>query len=173
MTKQTEQSVRNQAFIDGQNIYMNTTANKWRVDLRKFRIYLRDQYQVDNAYYFLGAVNDNNQELYELIQKAGFILVFREHSQSMIGKKKGNVDTDIVFTIMSKVADKENFDKIVLVSGDGDYYKMVNYLIKNNRFRKLLSPNRRSTSSLYRAFTPKYVDFLDNPGIKKKIEYKK
>lgn len=162
----------NQAFVDGQNFYMNTKANNWSVDLKKFRIYLREKYNVEKAYYFLGSVDENNQGLYELIQTAGFILVFREHSQAMVGKKKGNVDTDIVFTIMSKVADREEFDKIFLVSGDGDYFRMVKYLVENGRFGKLLSPNRHSTSSLYRTFPPKYIDFLDKPEIKKKIAYK-
>ena len=68
---------------------MNTKANNWIVDLKKFRIYLRDKYKVTKAYYFLGAVDEANQSLYELIQTAGFILVFREHSQVMTGKKKG------------------------------------------------------------------------------------
>ncbi len=163
----------NQAFIDGQNLYMNTTANGWKIDLKRFRIYLKNQYNVEKAYYFLGAVDENNQGIYELIQEAGFILIFREHSQAMIGKKKGNVDTDIVFTIMAKIAEKEKFDNIVLVSGDGDYFKMVRYLVGKKRFCKLLSPNRHSTSSLYRIFTPKYVDFLDNIGVKNKIEYRK
>ena len=163
----------NQAFIDGENLYMNTKANSWTVDLVRFRIYLKERYDIEKAYYILGAVDEDNQDLYEKIQTAGFILVFREHSQSMIGKKKGNVDTDIVFTVMSKIADKEQFDNVVLVSGDGDYYKMVKYLIEKERFAKLLAPNRHSTSSLYRPFTPKYVDFLDNTGVKKKIEYKK
>ena len=152
---------------------MNTKANSWTVDLVRFRIYLKERYDIEKAYYFQGAVDEDNQDLYEKIQTAGFILVFREHSQSMIGKKKGNVDTDIVFTVMSKIADKEQFDNVVLVSGDGDYYKMVKYLIEKERFAKLLAPNRHSTSSLYRPFTPKYVDFLDNTGVKKKIEYKK
>lgn len=171
--KNKNHSLYNEAFIDGQNLYMNTKSNGWTVDLKKFRVYLREQYNVENAYYFLGAVDNANRDLYELIQKAGFILVFREYSQSMIGKKKGNVDTDIVFTIMAKIADCEKFDKVVLVSGDGDYYKMVNYLVKNGRFCKLLSPNRYSTSTLYRTFTPKYVDFLDNSGVKRKIFYEK
>ena len=152
---------------------MNTKANSWTVDLVRFRIYLKERYDIEKAYYFLGAVDEDNQDLYEKIQTAGFILVFREHSQSMIGKKKGNVDTDIVFTVMSKIADKEQFDNVVLVSGDGDYYKMVKYLIEKERFAKLLAPIRHSTSSLYRPFTPKYVDFLDNTGVKKMIEYKK
>lgn len=166
-------SVNNQAFIDGQNLYMNTKASSWTVDLTRFRVYLKERYNVEKAYYFLGAVDEDNQDLYEKIQTSGFILIFREHSQSMIGKKKGNVDTDIVFTVMSKIADAEQFDNIILVSGDGDYYKMVKYLVEKGRFAKLLAPNRHSTSSLYRPFTPRYVDFLDNPDVKNKIEYKK
>lgn len=165
--------MNNQAFVDGQNLYMNTNAYGWKVDLKRFRVYLKEQYNVEKAYYFLGAVDEENQDIYELIQETGFILVFREHSQSMIGKKKGNVDTDIVFSIMAKIADKEKFDQVVLVSGDGDYFKMVRYLVEKERFCKLLSPNRRSTSSLYKVFTPKYVDFLDNSGVKNKIAYKK
>ena len=134
---------------------------------------MKDQYNVEKAYYFLGAVDEENQDIYELIQEAGFILMFREHSRSMLGKKKGNVDTDIVFSVMSKIADGEKFEQVVLVSGDGDYFKMIRYLVEKERFCKLLSPNRHSTSSLYRVFTPKYVDFLDNKGVKNKIAYKK
>lgn len=37
-----DKEIHNQAFVDGQNLYMNTKANKWVVDLKKFRIYLRD-----------------------------------------------------------------------------------------------------------------------------------
>lgn len=161
----------NQAFIDGQNLYMNTKAFGWGVDLTRFRVYLHEKYDAEIAYYFLGAVDENQQKLYENIQKAGFILTFREHSQSMIGKKKGNVDTDIVFTVMEKIADREKFDKVVLVSGDGDYFKMVHYLIDRGRFAKLLAPNKKSASSLYRSITPRFVDYLDNPGVKRKIEY--
>lgn len=163
----------NQAFVDGQNLYMNTKAFGWSVDLARFRVYLREKYKVEVAYYFLGAVNDEHLTLYENIQKAGFILMFREHSQSMIGKKKGNVDTDIVFHIMEKVAEGEDFDKVVLVSGDGDYFKMVRYLIAKNKFEKLLAPNKKSMSSLYRPITPKYTDYLDGPDLMKKIAYRK
>ena len=161
----------NQAFIDGQNLYMNTKSYGWKINLARFRVYLREKYNVETAYYFLGAVDEEQQKLYETIQKAGFILTFREHNQSMIGKKKGNVDTDIVFTVMEKIAEREKFDKVVLVSGDGDYVKMVQYLIKKNKFAKLLAPNKKSMSSLYRPFTPKYTDFLDRPDIKRKIAF--
>jgi len=165
--------VNNQAFIDGQNLHMNTKAHGWAVDLRRFRVYLKERYNVETAYYFLGAVYDDYEKLYVDIQKAGYILIFREHNLNMVGKKKGNVDTDIVFTIMEKIAEREKFDKVVLVSGDGDYIKMVKYLVSKNRLEKVLAPNRKSMSSLYRPLTPKFTDFLDRSDIKRKIAFKK
>ncbi|MEA3272202.1 MAG: hypothetical protein U9P90_00875 [Patescibacteria group bacterium] len=86
----------NLAFIDGQNLYLGTTKSKdkWAVDLEKFRIYLRKKYKVGKAYYFLGCVNNDYQDLYDEIQEAGFILKFREHNTVMLGKKKGNVGSE-------------------------------------------------------------------------------
>ncbi|MDR0957301.1 MAG: NYN domain-containing protein [Candidatus Nomurabacteria bacterium] len=164
----------NQAFIDGQNLRLGTTKSNWKVDLVRFRRYLSEKYNVDKAYYFLGAVNNNYAGLYKSIQESGFIIIFREHSDTMIGKKKGNVDTDIVFEIMQKLVEKEKFDKIVLVSGDGDYFKTVQYLIEKGRFERLLAPSKLAMSSLYRQFLkPGFYDFLDKDSIKQKIAYKK
>ena len=102
----------NLAFIDGQNLYMGTSSEdeKWTVDLKKFRLYLENKYNVSEAFYFLGFVNDENEDLYEKIQSAGFILKFREHNSAMQGKKKGNVDSDIIFDVMKKIYRKEPFD---------------------------------------------------------------
>ncbi len=104
MSKKNNES--NIAYVDGQNLYMGTTkleGSAWRVNLKKFRVYLKDHYHVETAYYFLGFVNDDFQDLYTEIQAAGFILPFREHSSTMLGKKKGNVDSDIIFQIMKKL----------------------------------------------------------------------
>lgn len=50
---------------------------------------------------------------------------------------------------MKNIAEKEGFDKIVLVSGDGDYIKLVKYLIEKNLLKKILFPNNKY-SSLYK-----------------------
>lgn len=129
MTKNTEkQMLHNEAFIDGQNLYMNTKANSWKVDPVRFRVYLQRKYNVDKAYYFLGCQDDEYQDLYSSLQEAGFILIFRKHLSTLISHKKGNVDTDIVFWIMRKLYKGEDIDKVFLVSGDGDYFRMVNFL---------------------------------------------
>ena len=116
-------TMKNIAYIDGQNLIYGTThvPNPWNIDLKRFRIYLRDKYEVSEAYYFIGAYDARHQDLYNAIQKDGFILFFREHSELSSSNKKGNVDTDIVFMMMKSLLENEDFDKIILVSGDGDY----------------------------------------------------
>ncbi|MCX6713661.1 MAG: NYN domain-containing protein [Candidatus Vogelbacteria bacterium] len=161
----------NLAFIDGQNLHLGTKLNNWLVDLYKFRIYLKDKYHVTEAYYFLGYVSEDEQDLYNNLQKAGFIITFKEHITTLKGTKKGNVDTDIVFEMMKNLIDNKDFDKIILVSCDGDYKKVVDYLIRKNRFKKILFPNRKFASSLYKSLTVAFYDNLDNPDIKAKIQY--
>ncbi len=165
----------NIAFVDGQNVYMSTRAASppWKIDLARFRIYLEQKYKVDRAYYFLGFLQDENQDLYNEIQEAGFILKFREHNSAMLGKKKGNVDTDIVFTVMKKLYKNEIVDKLILVSGDGDYKMLVDFLIKENKFEKILFPNQEKSSSLYRKIDLKFRSNLNDEVIRAKIEKKK
>ncbi len=162
-----KEKVKNLAFVDGQNLHMGTAkqeANPWVIDLKRFRIYLADKYSVTTAFYHLGYVQDSlrSQEIYEEIQNAGFILVFRQHSEAMIGNKKGNVDSDIIFSITKRLYKKEDFKKIVLVSGDGDYKNLVDFLIEENRFEKILFPNRKFASSLYKKIGSEYYDYLEN-----------
>lgn len=165
--------MRNIAFIDGQNLYIGTSKREidpWKIDLARFRVYLGQKYEVTKAYYFLGYVQEANQELYEEIQNAGFVLIFREHNPAMIGKKKGNVDSDVIFHIMKKMYKREEFKKIVLVSGDGDYKLVVDFLIEENKFAKILFPDRKRASSLYKKLGAPYFDSLDTPDVRAKIQ---
>ncbi len=161
----------NLAFVDGQNLHMGTTLgdHPWKIDLSKFRIYLEKKYSVKEAYYFLGYVQDTNQELYEKIQKAGFILVFRQHNPAMLGKKKGNVDSDIIFHVMRRLLKNPDFDKIIIVSGDGDYKMLVDFLLEENKFGKILFPNKKFASSLYKSIGSEYFDYLESKDIQSKI----
>ena len=163
----------NLAFIDGQNLYYGTRENHWKIDFRKFRTYLSDKYHSVEAYYFLGYIDERQQALYDNLKRAGYILTFREHTSGMKGTKKGNVDTDIIFDVMRTLIERTDFDKIILVSGDGDYKRLVDYLIGRRKFAKILFPNRSVASSLYRKLQPQYFDHLDSAGIQEKIEYTK
>ena len=175
----------NIAFVDGQNLHLGTTkcvtcmnnlgikienfkksacvcGGAWKVDLKKFRIYLQDKYSVNEAYYFLGNLQEENEYLYKQIQKAGFIVEFKERKSSSTSKKKGNVDSDIVFEIMRTYIEDNTIDNFILVSGDGDYKKVVNFLLGKGKFKKILHPNETFASSLYKKLGSEYYDYLEN-----------
>lgn len=70
---------------------------------------------------------------------------------------------------MKKLYKKEDFDKILLVSGDGDFRLLVDFLIEENRFAKILFPDQKFASSLYKYLGDEYICNLNNQGIRKKI----
>lgn len=72
---------------------------------------------------------------------------------------------------MQTLIDKgDSFDKILLISGDGDFKILVDYLIKKERFLKILFPSKKFASSMYKNLDARYYDILLN--LKGKISYK-
>src|SRR3989344_4096038 len=166
-----EQQLINAAFIDGQNLHLGTREYGWSVDHSKLRVYLRDKYKITEAYYFLGFIKETEQDLYDRLQKCGYVLSFREHSSALIGRKKGNVDSDIIFSVMKKLVEKEPVGKIFIISGDGDYIKLVDFLVRRELFGKMLFPNKKFASSLYNKLGRECFDYLEDNNIRAKIEY--
>jgi len=90
----------------------------------------------------------------------------------MKSKKKWNIDSDLIFSVMKVLLEEpKTFDKILLVSWDWDFKILVDYLIKKDRFLKILFPNKKFTSSMYKSIKIQYKDYIFN--LKSKIQYKK
>ncbi len=164
-----DKNLKNCAFIDSQNFYLGAKADGWTVDHYKFCRFLKEKYQCSEIYLFIGNLQTEHSRMYTEFQRAGYILIFKDHDQNAISKKKGNVDVDLVFELMRQFAEESADKKFVLVSGDGDYFKVVKYLIEKKRFLKILLPNRQYASSLYKKLGSEYYDFLLNK--KSHIEY--
>lgn len=148
----------NYAFVDGQNLYIGTKHENWSVDYKKLSIYLKDKYKVHKIFYFWGYYKEENKSIYKKLTHLGFIQIFKEHVQNQKSIKKGNIDS------------QEPFDNIVLISGDGDYKKLVYYLLYKNKLKKILSPSEKSTSFLYRKLGYQNIDYLSKHKIKTKIQ---
>jgi len=161
----TKVSENNYAFIDGQNLNLAVRDQGWKLDEQRFRIYLKDKYHVTKAYLFIGYV-PTNQALYASLQGKGYILIFKPTLMLPSGKAKGNTDAELVLHAMLEYP---NYDKAVIVGGDGDYYCLIEHLKKQNKLKKLLIPNRTRYSSLLRKFLPDMAFVSDLRG---KLEYK-
>lgn len=157
----------NYAFIDSQNLNLGVRSQGWKLDFGRFRKYLLDKYAVKNAFLFIGFV-PNNQLLYTSLQSAGFICVFKptlEIKDNGGVKIKGNVDAELVLHTMIEY---NNYDKAIIVSGDGDFYCLAEYLCIKNKLCKIIVPNKKYSSLLR-----KYGSFIVNIQLfRNKIEKK-
>jgi len=53
----------NYAFIDSQNLNLGVKSLGWSLDFKKFRIYLKEKYNVVQSYIFIGYMA-GNKDLY-------------------------------------------------------------------------------------------------------------
>jgi uncharacterized LabA/DUF88 family protein len=143
------------AFIDSQNLNMGVRSEGWKLDYRKFRQYLKDKYGVNQAYIFIGYIS-GNEELYKSLQKYGFILIFKPTMELPGGAVKGNVDAELVLHTMIEYP---NFDRAIIVSGDGDFYCLVEYLEKQNKLLKVMAPNKHFSGHLRKYYS--YIIRID------------
>ena len=159
----------NYAFIDSQNLNLGVQSLDWKLDFKKFRLYLKNKYEVEEAYLFIGMI-PGNEGLYSSLSQSGYKLVFKQTVEYTVsGRKtyKGNVDAELVLYASAKMY--AQYDKAVIVSGDGDFACLAEYLIENNKLLRIVCPNRHYSSLLR-----EYSNFIDVVGkAQQSLEYKK
>ena len=156
----------NYAFIDSQNLNLAIRDQGWILDFARFRTYLKDKYGVTQAFLFIGYIATNEQ-LYTTLQKQGYILIFKPTLRLKDGRVKGNVDAELVLHAMIEY---DNYDKAVLVSGDGDFYCLAKYLRNKKKLEKVIIPNQDKYSSLLRNFIGTHAVFMNN--LRAKLQYR-
>ncbi len=154
--KQPPKQLHNYAFIDSQNLNLGVQKVGWKMDWHKFREWLRTEYDVEQAFMFIGYLPEN-ESLYQQMYDHGFLVVLKPtleiNQVDMPGEKKkedkpatkGNIDADLVLHAMKELP---NYKKAILVSGDGDFFGLIEYLASQNKLEKVLTPNRRYSTLL-------------------------
>ncbi len=157
------------AFIDSQNLNLGVQSLGWKLDFKKIRLYLKNKYNVDRAYLFIGLV-PGNEQLYEHLSAAGYKLVFKPTIAYDVGGKKthkGNVDAEVVLYAAAKKY--HAYDKAIIVSGDGDFRCLIEYLMEKQKLLHVMTPNR-NFSKLLRDYL-KFIVQIDK--LKGSLEYKR
>jgi uncharacterized LabA/DUF88 family protein len=142
------------AFIDSQNLNLGVLSQGGKLDFRKFREYLKLKHNVSKAFLFIGYVEEN-KVLYDYLKRSGYICVFKkiiEYKDKDI-VVKGNIDADLVLHTMIEYP---RYDKAIIVSGDGDFYPLIDYLKKKNKLLKIITPNKKYSSLLLK-FLPDII----------------
>ena len=169
------------AFIDSQNLNLgvqNDVRDKrgrlhpgWKLDFVKFRRFLKDKYRVEIAFLFIG-YKPGNESLYVYLQQAGYRVVAKPTTsfKDSSGKEviKGNVDTDLVIYAVAR--EFGHYDKAVIVSGDGDFLSLYDYLAEHHKLFKIVIPNKLRYSKLLDQYA-EYLDFIS--GNQEKLELRR
>jgi len=153
----------NYAFIDSQNLYLGVKSQGWKLDYKRFRIYLKDKYHVEKAFLFIGYLPQYTS-LYEKLTSYKYDLIFKP-TTTQKDKEKGNVDAELV--LYASAIEFENYDKAVIISGDGDFRCLIKYLEEKSKLKHVLIPNRKAYSSLLNDYYSK-LRFIEE--IRRRIE---
>ena len=158
----------NYAFIDSQNLNLSIRELGWKLDFQRFRKYLADKYGITKAFLFIGFIEGNN-DLYVHLQESGFICIFKPTLKYKDGTTKGNCDAELVLQAMIEF---DNYQKAVLVTGDGDFYCLVKHLVEKNKLEAVMIPNKLKFSALlkFKVCRP-HLRFMND--LRDKLAYKK
>lgn len=142
------------AFIDSQNLNLAILDLGWKLDFALFRKYLQNTFSVTEAFLFLGYV-PSNTKLYSYLRNAGYTLVFKPVVTKPNKEVKGNVDAELV--LHAAAIEYDNFDKALIISGDGDFCCLLELLKKRKKLLHVIIPNKFKYSSLLRVFLPETI----------------
>jgi uncharacterized LabA/DUF88 family protein len=139
------------AFIDSQNLNLGVNSQGWKLDWRKFRLYLRNKYGVTKSFLFIGYI-PGNEALYTSMQKKDYIVILKPTMELPSGAVKGNVDAELVLHTMIEY---NNYSKAIIITGDGDFFCLVEYLVDKQKLLHLITPN-----IYYSRLFKKYSSFI-------------
>ncbi len=156
----------NIAYIDNTNLYKGCEAEDFILDYKKFRVFLFEKHNVQIAYIFIGYMFQN-EDRYNTLRAFGYILIFKPVVIDNMGKVKGNCDAELVLQSVRDIFEK-NFSKSILVTSDGDFACLANFLIAKDKLEIILSPRRGDKCSVLIKKLATKITFI--PEIKNKIK---
>lgn len=133
-------------YIDGANLHKGSVELGFQLDYKKLRGWLWQKFGASKVYLFLGLV-PKHTKLYQYLQECGYILIFKETTTSAQGHVKGNCDAELVLKVASDYYEQV-FDIFVLVTGDGDFRCLVDFLLEHNSKVSVIAPNKQKCSIL-------------------------
>lgn len=150
--------LKNIAYIDGANLHNGIQLLDWKFDYRRFRVFLEEKYHVGHAFLFLGYI-EKYQKRYAELESFGYELIFKEVVYGKDAVPKGNCDADLVVCAMQG-SYENHFEKMILVSSDGDYASLITFLMKREKMERVISPYEAKRCSILLKRTGVKISYL-------------
>lgn len=161
------------AFVDASNIIYGTRDEGWKVDFRKLFKYLKERYECKRIYYFGGKEDENEKQakFYKKLEDFGFELILKPVKiyKQPGGKqvRKANCDVDLTFYAMR---DRDEFSRIVMLSGDGDFEILLKYFVVEKKELVVIANGSRTAREIKQLVGERFTDIK---SLRRILEYKK
>ena len=150
-------------FVDVQNVYYTCRqAYQANFNYNQFWAEVTQGYEVKHAFaYAIGRSDEKQKQFQNILRAIGFEVKLKPFIQRSDGSAKGDWDVGITIDMMDYA---QTVDKLILVSGDGDFAMLVERI--QNKYHKPVSvygvPALTSdllirSASDFTAITPHYL----------------
>ncbi len=140
-------------FIDASNVYYSQNKLKWRIDFRKFLDYLKKEVDLREIYYYTARdlsfekqtrfLNFMEMIGYKVRNKRIKFIKDKNKKAEKDGFFKGNLDVELTMDVLET---KDNYDTLILVSGDSDFEPLLQLMKMKYRKRCLVMATKHSIS---------------------------
>ena len=103
----------------------------------RFFVYLKEKYKMTYIKIFVWYI-PTNHHIYTSLEQIGYSLRFREAVVWSTGRIKANIDTNLVAEVMIDFYEN-NLQQSILMSCDGDFDCLVQFLYTKNIFKRLIA----------------------------------
>lgn len=160
--------IKTYAFVDASNIIYGARAEGWLIDQKKLLQYLKNKFVVSKAFFYYGKDSKSikQQKFLKRLEEFGYILRVKEIKRYGT-KSKANCDVDLTMDVLLKI---KEYQRAIMLTGDGDFAPLLLYLISKNK-KIIIVSSPRSTAKEIRAIAgDQHIDFR---SLRFLIEYKK
>lgn len=161
------------AFVDAANvIYRDSDVKPWKIDLKKLFSYLKERFEAERVFYYGGVDNRNavQLKLYQRLTEWGYELRLNPVKRFINDRGeqylKADVDARMAFEAMKY---KDDYDHAVFLTGDGDFYWLLKYLLREkDKIWVVASPNKtaKELKKLVRG------DFANLDNLRSRLEFR-
>jgi uncharacterized LabA/DUF88 family protein len=161
----SQKTIRLSIFVDGNNMFYAQQKNGWFFDPRRVLQHFTrdDRVELVNAFWYTGLKDPQDQRGFrDALVGLGYTVrtkILKEYYDDSSGKysQKANLDVEIVVDMFNTV---EQYDRVILFSGDGDFDRAVELLRSKNTHITVVSTEGMIARELRNA-TDRYIDLND------------
>lgn len=153
-------------LIDGQNIFHGANDLKIKFSYKKLLRFLRKQKNIVNEYFYTAFDPNNQAQIGFLNMLSNFGLKIRKRllKQYSSGEKKEKGIDVWLTTDLNRFTIQNDFDRAIILSGDGDYVPSIEFSISNGKKIDIWSWKHSTNSELEKLIksTKNKLNYLDD-----------